>query len=56
MFDLGYPRLLGPDSPTPDEIEAAIRAARDGGALGISFFDWTRATPAQWAALGASNW
>ena len=56
MFDLGYPRLLGPDSPTAEEIEAAIRAARDGGAVGISFFDWTRATPAQWAALGASDW
>lgn len=55
-FDAGHPRLLGPDSPTADEVAAAIRAARDGGAVGISFFDWTRATPAQWAALAAGEW
>ena len=56
MFDFGYPRLLGPDSPTADEIEAAVRGARDAGAVGISFFDWTRATPAQWQALGYLDW
>ena len=49
-------RLLGPDPPPPVEIEAAARAARDGGAVGITFFDWTRATPAQWESLAAFRW
>ena len=56
LFELGRPRLLGPDPPTPAEIEAAAAAARDAGALGITFFDWTRATPAHWEALAAIRW
>jgi hypothetical protein len=56
LFELGRPLLLGPDPPTPSEVEAAMRAARDGGALGVSFFDWTRATPAHWEALAAFAW
>jgi hypothetical protein len=55
-FDATAPRLLGPDTPTAEEITAAVRAAREGGALGISFFDWTRATPAQWEALAGYAW
>jgi hypothetical protein len=51
LFEMDRPRLLGPDGPTAGEIEAAIAAARDTGAVGISFFDWTRATPAHWEAL-----
>jgi hypothetical protein len=56
LFELGRPRLLGPDPPSPAEIEAAARAARDGGAVGITYFDWTRATPGQWEALAAFRW
>jgi hypothetical protein len=56
LFELGRPLLLGPDPPTQAEVEAAMRAARDAGAIGISFFDWTRATPAHWEALAAFVW
>ena len=56
FFEWGRPRLLGPDPPTAAEITAAAAAARDADALGISFFDWARATPAQWEALAAFRW
>jgi hypothetical protein len=56
LFALGQPRLLGPGSPSAEEVVAAASAARDGGAVGISFFDWTRATPAHWQALAAFAW
>jgi hypothetical protein len=56
LFALGQPRLLGPGSPSADEVVAAASAARDGGAVGISFFDWARATPAHWQALAAFAW
>jgi hypothetical protein len=56
LFQMGRPRLLGPDPPTAGEITAAAGAARDAGAIGISFFDWTRATPAHWQAIAALPW
>jgi hypothetical protein len=56
LFEMGAPRLLGPDPPTPAEITAAAIAARDAGAVGISYFDWTRATPTHWQALTAIDW
>ncbi len=56
LFQMGYPRLLGPAPPTAAEILAAAKAARDAGAIGISFFDWARATPAHWEALAALDW
>jgi len=56
LFELGRPLLLGPDPPTPAEVDAAMRAARDSGAIGTSFFDWTRATPAHWEAIAAFGW
>ena len=56
LFELGRPRLLGPDPPAPAELEASVAGARDAGAVGISFFDWTRATPAHWEALAAFEW
>jgi hypothetical protein len=43
----------GVDSPSAAEIRGAMRAARDGGAIGVSFFEWNHATPEQWAAIGA---
>jgi hypothetical protein len=56
LFEMGRPRLLGPDPPTAGEIQAAAVAAREAGAVGISFFDWTRATPDHWAALAELQW
>jgi hypothetical protein len=43
----------GVDSPSAAEIRGAMRAARDGGAIGVSFFEWNHATPEQWGAIGA---
>ena len=31
-------------------------AFREGGAIGISFFEWAHATEPQWRALGAFRW
>ena len=56
FHEQGRRNLFGPDAPTGGEIEAAARAARDAGAVGISFFDWARATPAHWEALAAFRW
>jgi hypothetical protein len=56
LFQVGRPLLLGPDPPTSAEIEAAATAARDAGAVGISFFDWTRATPDHWETLSRFHW
>jgi hypothetical protein len=56
LFEMGRPGLLGPGAPTAGEIRAAATAAREVGAIGISFFDWTRATPAQWEAIAALAW
>jgi hypothetical protein len=50
MFDI-YQDGIG--FPTAAEIRAAIRAARDEGAGGISFFEWNHATPGEWDALSA---
>jgi len=48
MFDI---RRSGVDSPSAAEILACAAAARDTGALGLSFFEWRHATPQEWAAL-----
>jgi hypothetical protein len=45
----------GVDSPSAAETRGAILAARDGGAVGVSFFEWNHATPEQWAAIGAGS-
>jgi hypothetical protein len=41
----------GRHSPTKAEVLGAMRAARDGHATGISFFEWNHATPDEWDAL-----
>ncbi len=43
-------------SPPPGEVAAAIRAARDAGALGITFFDWNATTNPQWQMLARTPW
>jgi hypothetical protein len=43
----------GTGSPSVAEIAACAAAARDGGALGVSFFEWDYATSAEWSALAA---
>jgi len=43
-------------APPPDEISAAIGAARAAGALGVAFFDWNGTNDAQWSALARTPW
>jgi len=45
----------GRHSPGAAEIRAAIAAARDTHATGISFFEWNHATPEEWDALAAGR-
>ena len=46
----------GRHSPSAAEIAAAIRAARDEHAIGISFFEWNHATPEEWDVLHTLVW
>lgn len=39
-------------APSPSEITAAMKAARDAGAIGTCFFAWDGTSRAQWEALG----
>ncbi len=43
-------------APPPGEIAAAILAARQAGAFGITFFDWNATSDAQWDALERTPW
>jgi len=43
----------GLDTPTAAEVRGAVRAARDSGVPGISFFEWNHASPEQWRAIAA---
>ena len=43
-------------APSPAEVTAAIDAAHEFGALGITFFDWTGTSDAQWDAIAAGRW
>ncbi|MBF6589206.1 MAG: hypothetical protein IVW57_01585 [Ktedonobacterales bacterium] len=44
------------DAPTGAEITADMRAARDSGAIGVSWFEWQTATRAEWDAITAFTW
>jgi hypothetical protein len=46
----------GPDAPTYDELTADMRAAKDLGCIGVSYFEWQTATQAQWSALAEFSW
>jgi len=48
MFDL---QQSGVNSPGAAEILACAAAARDSGALGVSFFEWRHATREEWDTL-----
>jgi hypothetical protein len=43
----------GVNSPSAAEIAACAAAARDGGAVGVSFFEWNHATQEEWGAFAA---
>ena len=56
MYDTFGRNGSGAYSPGYAEIDAALRAAREAGAVGISFFQWGTATPEEWAALRDFAW
>lgn len=56
MYDTFGRNGIGPYSPGAAEITAALRASQQAGAVGISFFQWGTATPAQWRALRDFAW
>jgi len=43
-------------APPPEEIAASIRAARDAGAFGVTFFDWGGTPPGDWKAIATTAW
>jgi hypothetical protein len=55
-YGMQWPNEIGPPNPDGEETEAMLRAAREGGAIGISFFEWAHATAPQWRAVGAFGW
>lgn len=56
MYDPFGRNGAGQFSPTSSEVQAALRAGREGGAVGVSFFQWGTATPEEWAALRDFAW
>jgi hypothetical protein len=46
----------GVTSPSGAEALGAISAARDSGAIGLSFFQWGTMTPDEWASLKTIAW
>jgi hypothetical protein len=56
MYDTFGRNGIGSYSPGAAKIRAALRASKDGGALGASFFQWGTATPDEWRALRDFAW
>ncbi|HEY3109027.1 MAG TPA: hypothetical protein VGL23_09755, partial [Chloroflexota bacterium] len=55
-YGMQWPNETGPTNPDGEETDAMLRAARESGAVGISFFEWAHATAPQWRAVGAFRW
>ena len=47
---------IGLSSPSGAEAFAALSAAHDSGAIGVSFFQWGTMTPDEWTALRLLTW
>lgn len=56
MYDTFGRNGTGAHSPDREDVQAALQAARDAGAVGASFFQWGTATPEEWAALRDFAW
>ena len=56
MYDTFGRNGVGAFSPKAVEVRAALRAAREQGAVGASFFQWGTATPEEWGALRDFAW
>jgi hypothetical protein len=55
-YAIGSPNEVGPNNPTADETRAILRAARETGAAGLSFFEWSHATEQQWREIAGFIW
>jgi len=55
-YGIGWPNETGPTNPSGEEKRAMLRAARDGGAIGISFYQWSHATAPQWREIANYRW
>ena len=55
-YAIGWPNEVGPNNPTAEETRAMLTAARETGAAGISFFEWSHATEQQWREIGSFIW
>ncbi|HEY3080027.1 MAG TPA: SH3 domain-containing protein [Chloroflexota bacterium] len=55
-YSIGWPNEVGPGNPTADETRAMLRSARETGAVGISFFEWSHATEPQWREIADFAW
>lgn len=55
-YGIGWPNETGPTNPTAEETRAMLRAAKEAGAVGISFFEWAHGTAPQWREIGAYSW
>jgi hypothetical protein len=42
--------------PSPAEISAFLEEARQGGAIGASFWSWQAMAPDEWSAMATSAW
>ncbi|HLZ10592.1 MAG TPA: SH3 domain-containing protein [Chloroflexota bacterium] len=47
---------IGLSSPSGAEASAALVAAHNSGAIGVSFFQWGTMTPDEWTALKVLSW
>src|SRR5207244_3700443 len=55
-YGMSWPNEVGPTNPAADETRAMLRAGRESGAIGVSFFEWSHTTAAQWREIGAYAW
>lgn len=55
-FDWFTRNEIGPGNPSGEEVQGALQAARDTGALGVGFFNWFSTTPDEWDALRDFSW
>ncbi|MBM4418286.1 MAG: SH3 domain-containing protein [Chloroflexi bacterium] len=55
-YGMKWPNEVGPTNPTFEETRGMLSGARAAGGVGLSFFEWSHATEAQWRAIGAFGW
>lgn len=46
----------GANNPSPQEVQGALQAAKDAGAIGFSMYRWGTMTDGQWDVFGSYKW